>query len=66
MTTLTAQQRCRRDAIAMAHLPLADQIAAAFSKRYRRLLDPDDLTQIAREALLHAAARCIPERPPAP
>lgn len=66
MTTLSAQQRCRRDAIALAHLPLADQIAAAFSKRYRRLLDPDDLTQIAREALLHAAARCIPERPPAP
>ncbi len=66
MSSLSTTSRRRRDAIALAHLSLADQLAASFSRRFRSLLDPDDITQIAREALLHAASRCIPSRPPAP
>ncbi len=66
MSSLSTTSRRRRDAIALAHLSLADQLASSFSRRFRSLLDPDDITQIAREALLHAASRCIPSRPPAP
>jgi RNA polymerase sigma factor (sigma-70 family) len=60
------QPLMRRDAIALAHLSLADQIASATARRLRGLLDRDDLIQIAREALLHAAARCDANRPPEP
>jgi len=56
----------RRDAIALAHLSLADQIASAAARRFRGLLDRDDLIQIAREALLHSAACCDANRPPQP
>ena len=66
MPSLSATPRNRRDVIALTHLSLADQLAASFSRRFRSLLDPDDITQIAREALLHAASRCIPSQPPAP
>jgi RNA polymerase sigma-B factor len=66
MSSLTTTQRNRRDAIALAHLDLADQIATSFSRRFRSLLDPDDLKQVAREALLRAASRCRSSTPPAP
>lgn len=65
-TTLPAPQRQRRDAIALAHLHLADSIAAAFHRRFSPLLERDDLIQIAREALLLSASRCDSSRNPAP
>jgi RNA polymerase sigma-B factor len=66
MSSLSSTPRNRRDVIALNHLSLADQIANSFFRRFRSLLDPDDITQIAREALLLAASRCIPSQPPAP
>ena len=65
-TTQHSPHRLRRDAIALSHLHLADSIAAAFARRFSPLIERDDLTQIAREALLHAAARCQTSRNPAP
>ncbi len=60
------QPDARCDAIALTHLSLADRIAIASARRFRGLLDRDDLIQIAREALLHAAARCDAIRPAQP
>ena len=65
-TTLRVPQRQQRDAIALAHLHLADSIAAAFTRRFSPLVEHDDLIQIAREALLLSASRCDSSRNPAP
>jgi len=59
-------QLSQRDALALQHLPLADALARAFARRFHPLLEQDDLIQIAREALLRAAARCKADYPPEP
>jgi RNA polymerase sigma factor (sigma-70 family) len=52
-----------RDALVLEHLAVADGIAAGFHRRYRDLLELDDLRQEARLELVRAAARCQGGRP---
>jgi RNA polymerase sigma factor (sigma-70 family) len=45
------------------HLPLADQLAAGFHRRYADLVELDDLRQEARLELVRAAARAHGSQP---
>ena len=47
----------------LEHLAVADGIAGGFHRRYRDLLELDDLRQEARLELVRAAARCQGNRP---
>lgn len=47
----------RRDALIRRFLPLADALARRQHHRWRHLLERDDLTQVARLSLVHAAGR---------
>lgn len=53
----------QRDALVRQHLPLADQLAAGFHRRYADLVELDDLRQEARLELVRAAARCQGPQP---
>jgi RNA polymerase sigma-B factor len=68
MTSCTARRSTllRRDAIVLAHLPLAERQARTIARRTRGLAYRDDLIQVAREALIHAAVRLDPSRPAEP
>jgi RNA polymerase sigma-B factor len=55
--TITTSARLRRDQITQQHLSVADAIAAEFSRRYRGLVDHEDIRQEARLALVSAADR---------
>jgi RNA polymerase sigma-B factor len=48
-----------RDALVLEHLPLADAIASATARRLYPLVEREDLIQVAREALVRSAPRCI-------
>ena len=52
----------RRDAFIHRFLPLADALARRFHRRFCDLLERDDLIQVARLALVRAAARITDER----
>ena len=52
----------RRDALIHRFLPLADALAGRFHRRFCDLLERDDLIQVARLALVRAAARITDER----
>jgi len=56
----------QRDQLALSHLCFADAIAKAMHRRLRGLVELDDLIQVGREALLHAAGRLDPGQPPTP
>lgn len=56
----------QRDALVLAHLPLADGQAGLLYRRIRGLVERDDLMQLAREALVRAAARLDLSQPPEP
>lgn len=47
----------------LEHLAVADGIAGGFHRRYRDLLELDDLRQEARLELVRAASRCQGNRP---
>ena len=55
-----------RDALVLEHLPLADAIASATARRLFPLVEREDLTQVAREALVRSAPRCRAGEPAAP
>jgi RNA polymerase sigma factor (sigma-70 family) len=50
-------RHARRDTVIRRFLPLADSLARRFHRRYSDVLDRDDLIQVARLALVRAAAR---------
>lgn len=64
--SLSPVQRRHRDVLVLAHLELADRIAAAWARSLGRLAERDDLIQVARLALVLSAARVEPGRPAAP
>ena len=59
----TSSPLAQRDALVLAHLDLADAIASSFSRRYRDLVEREDLIQVARLELVRAAARVVGDRP---
>lgn len=57
MTSTTRAALSARDRIAIRYIHEADRLAASQARRLAGLVDPDDLQQEARLALLRAAAR---------
>ena len=55
-----------RDALVLAHLPLADALASAAARRLFPLVEREDLIQVAREALVRSAPRCRAGEPAEP
>lgn len=55
-----------RYALVLEHLPLADAIASATALRLFPLVEREDLIQVAREALVRSALRCIAGEPAGP
>jgi RNA polymerase sigma factor (sigma-70 family) len=55
-----------RNALVLEHLPLADAIASATARRLFPLVEREDLIQVAREALVRSAPRCMAGEPAAP
>ena len=59
----TSSPLAQRDALVLAHLSLADAIASSFFRRYRDLVEREDLIQVARLELVRAAARVVGDQP---
>ena len=55
-----------RDALVLEHLALADSIASAMARRLFPPVEREDLTQVAREALVRSVPRCRAGEPAGP
>ena len=55
-----------RNALVLGHLPLADAIASATTRRLGPLVEREDLIQVAREALVRSAPRYRAGEPAGP